>query len=113
MGSNKMSNQFLVTFGPSSNMKVLDYIVDLEVDCTLSDISEGTNLSRKTVDKILKLFLKSEIVQITRTVGSTKMYQINKTDSVAKKISEINDLIIKKTQAQAGEGLGSEEKEND
>ena len=78
-----------------SKMKVFDYLVDLDIDVTVSEIVEGTNISRKTVDMILLNLINNKIITIYRLVGKTKLYIINKENYVTKKLLEINKHILK------------------
>ncbi|MFH1132978.1 MAG: winged helix-turn-helix domain-containing protein [Nanoarchaeota archaeon] len=80
-------------------MKVLDYLLDLEMDVSVTDICDGTGLSRKTVDSILINLIKSEIVTNTRKVGKTEMYKINTNNKISNKLLEINNIVLKQQES--------------
>jgi len=90
-----MANVFLGLFGKSNNMKILDYLLDCEMDVSASDVEQGTSLSRKTVDKTLTRLLDESIIEVTRTIGKTKMYKINDSNPVSQKLKQINNLVLK------------------
>lgn len=75
-------------------MKVLDYLLDLTIDISIIDISEGTDLTRKTIDKIMDNFLEEGIVFKTRKVGKTQMFKLNISNLVVEKLYEINKLVL-------------------
>lgn len=90
-----MVNVYLKLFGGSNNMRVLDYLLDLEVDVGITDICDGTDLSRKTVEKIVQSFVDEKVVRKTRIVGKTQMFSLNNAYPVVLKLIEINNLILK------------------
>lgn len=95
-----MANVLIDVFGRGNTMKVLDYLLDItEVDVSIKDIMEGTNLSRKTVDTIIEQLSKSDLVKMNRKIGKTKMYIINREDPVVAKLLDINDIVIKKQES--------------
>lgn len=82
-------------FGTSNTMLVLDYMLDQPVDVTVLDISEGTGLSRKTVDQIVNNLIEQKLLEVTRTIGKTRMLQLDLNNPIAKKLLDINHLVIK------------------
>ena len=92
-----MENNALLKIFGWNNMKVFDYLVDIpREDVTVLDICDGTDLSRKTVDKIMKNLKEEKIVEVTRKIGKTELFKLNLKDQVCKKLIEINDIILKK-----------------
>jgi predicted transcriptional regulator len=86
-------NVFLAIFG-KANAKILDYLLDQEVDVSITDICDGAKISRKTADTFLAGLVAQDIVIITRTVGNTKMYSINLKNPISQKLQDLNELIL-------------------
>ena len=91
MNQNLLSN----IFGGSNFMKILDYLIDLEIDVSIIDIIDATNLSRKTVEKVLTTLESVHVIYVKRKIGKTKMYLLNRENPLVKKLEEINTLVIK------------------
>jgi len=91
-----MANVFLTILGKSNIMKVLDYLLDLSMDVGISDICEGTGLTRKTVDNIINNFVNEDIVVKTRKVEKTQMYKLNNTNPIVEKLFEINNIVLQR-----------------
>ncbi len=90
-----MTNVFLRTFGQSNNMKVLDYLLDMNLDVSVLDICDGAELSRKTVEKILEKFIAQNLVVKTRKIGKTAMFALNRSNHIVQKLIEINEFVVK------------------
>jgi len=89
-----MANVFLKILGKSNIMKVLDYLLDLSVDVGILDICDGTELSRKTVEKILDNFVEEGIVIKTRKVGKSQMLKLNDANPIVQKLRDINRIVL-------------------
>ena len=91
-----MENAFTKVFGKSS-MKVLDIALDwTDSEFTIPELCEATGLSRKTVDDRMAALLEAGIIVISRKVGSTGLYRIDKKNPFTKHLLAINKEIIKK-----------------
>lgn len=86
---------FLRLFGGSNLMKVFNYLIDLEMDVSVKDVMDGTDLSRKTVEKAINSLKENQLIEQSRLIGKTKMYQLNFNNPVVKKLKEINFHVIK------------------
>lgn len=75
-------------------MKVLDYLVDVPTDVSLSDICDGTKLSRKTVEKIILDLQNLYMVKVTRLIGRSVMLELDKTNMVVKKFNDLNIAVL-------------------
>ena len=94
-------NAFLRIFGGSNSMKVFDYLLDLDMDFNIGDIMDGTELSRKTVEKILGSFLENDLIKQSRLIGKTKMYKLNFDNPIVKKLRDINAHVIQQQETRA------------
>ena len=78
---------FVRYMGDSPFIRVLDFLIENEIwDYSLQDISDNTDLARNTVSKVLDKMLGLGMVVNTRTVGRSKMFQINRQEPVVKKL---------------------------
>lgn len=80
-------------------MKVLDYLLDQDIDVTVIDICDGTQLSRKTVDLIVESLIDNGLLSLARTIGKTKMIKLNLDNPIARKLKDINNLVLKNQEA--------------
>ncbi len=101
-----MTNILFKMFGKSNTMKVLDYLLDLDIDVTINDICKGTNLTRKTVDKIISNLKNEMLIEVTRSIGNAQMYKINSNNPVAKKLIEINNAVLKSQEKKLEQSMG-------
>jgi len=75
---------------------VLDYLISNDIyDCSLQDIDEATDLSRKTVRKVVREMLNLDAVKPTREVRKAKMFQINKYNEYVKHLIELDRRLPK------------------
>ena len=60
-------------------IRILDYIVENEMhDLSISEIMEGTGLSRPAVIKHVKMHEEHGVIEFTRKIGKTNLYQLKK-----------------------------------
>lgn len=62
----------------TSVAEVLDFLLILDYDYTISEIARNTKLTRKTVYDVVLQLEKKGLVKQTRVLGKSKMYAINK-----------------------------------
>ena len=66
-------------FGDKPIPRVLDFfLLNQFWDYSLRDISNETEVSYRTLQGIIPVLVKEEILKYTRTEGKAKLYQINK-----------------------------------
>lgn len=83
-------------FGTNATIKIFDYLLDLgEIDCTISDIAEGTKITRQHVYRIIKTLMGYNIILKTRIAGGTQMYDLNKDNDVVKSLLKLNKVLLK------------------
>jgi len=82
--------------GSGAHIKILDYLLDCkDIDCAVSDLAEGSNISRQYAYKIVEKLMKFGVVEKSRIVGRTQLYKIAKDNSIARKLLEFNNEILK------------------
>lgn len=86
----KVKNTFLKIFG-CNIMRILDYLIDCNIDVSIVNIMNKTDLSRKTAERRVNLLLENNIIKITRVIGKTKMYKFNLDNQISKKLKEIKE----------------------
>ena len=75
-------------------MRILDYFVHSSAsDVDVMNICRELNLSRKTVDKSMKIFTQSGLIYASRKIGKSIMYKKNQKltdiDNMAKGLDKI------------------------
>jgi DNA-binding transcriptional ArsR family regulator len=87
---------FLRKTGSSALMKVLEFFIEgRELDYAKQDVAENTRLARQTVYKIIDELLKKEYLLLSRRVGKTSLYKLNKENKYTQFFTEIYDLAIR------------------
>ncbi len=75
--------------------KIIDFLIEnLGVDFTKSDIAKGADISRASLFNYWDEIEKHGIIKITRQLGKTKLYTLNKGNMVVKKILELEKALI-------------------
>ncbi|MBI2672258.1 hypothetical protein HYX16_04965 [Candidatus Woesearchaeota archaeon] len=87
---------FREAFGNSPKLRILEtLIIGRELDWSLTDIAEQSNVGWSTLHRIFDSMIKSEIIKFNRTIGKAKLYRINQNNKIAKELIRIFDLLIK------------------
>ena len=82
---------FVETFGKTPVIKVLDFFLTFDsFDYSKSQVSEGTGVSRITLDKIWEELISKKIIIKTRTIGRADMYRLNKDGQNVKILMELS-----------------------
>ncbi len=101
-------------FTGSATAKILDVLWEYQdMDLTLTDIADEAGIHYTTLMKALPLLEELNMVTMTRQVGNAKLYQINKDDTVVKKLIKfLNELNIRLAEQEASrQGMTNPEKE--
>lgn len=86
---------FLEYMGDTPRNRVLEYLIESRgVDYSLSDIAEGSNISRTTLFRLWKDIEKLDIVVLRKGIGNIKFYKLNRENIFVIKIIELYDEII-------------------
>jgi|SRR3989344_7870886 len=87
---------FREAFGNSPKIRILEtLIIGRELDWSLTDIAEQSNVGWSTLHRIFDSMIKSDIIKFNRTIGKAKLYKINHNNKIAKELIRIFDLLIK------------------
>src|SRR3989344_3041339 len=89
---------FTKTVGNTPRIKVLEFLIEgRELDYSLSDIAEGSEIGRTTLFRIWHDFEKLKLVKQTRTIGNAKLFRLNKENSFIKQLVKLFDTLIKES----------------
>ena len=87
---------FAETLGDTPPVRILDFLLENRVsDFTKSEIAEGANVSRVTLEKFWPALEGTSIVVETRRIGNGVLFTLNGTSPLVKKILELDDLLTK------------------
>jgi len=92
-------NKFLKIMGNNSSNRILYYFLNLDEgqDISIKDIVVGTKIKSKiTINKCLNNLIEENIINITRKIGSTFLFERNETSQIIKKLLKLNSLLHKR-----------------
>ena len=90
-----MKTKLIQIFGDSPKIKVLEFLIEgRELDYSLSDIADGSEIGRVTLFRIFDDLLKNKIVVPTRRIGNAKLYKLNQENPFVKKMIVVFDEVI-------------------
>lgn len=89
-------NQIKEILGESPSVKVIDFLVqNSKMDYTMSEIIKGSTTGRKQAYSVIKKLINYKIIIITRKVGSSNFYQLDKTNINVKLIIRLINSVEK------------------
>lgn len=87
---------FIDFMGDSPTIRVLDFLLtERDLDFSITDIADNARVGRATLYRIWGSLVKNHIIVPTRTVGKAKLFKLNKTNKVIRKLIEIDDMLLK------------------
>jgi len=92
----------LVNFiGNYPQVRVLDYFIENDIfDHSIPNIIKGSDVSRNTLEPILKLLLKSSLIKKTRKIGKAQLFNLNKESPLAQRLLELDYELIRESISQ-------------
>ena len=97
--SNKlMEKSLLLQFlGENPVFRIIDFLIENKgIDVTKKDIIEGAGISRASLFKCWSQLESQEIVLVKRKFGKTKLYTLNSSSPLVKKLLELESVLIGK-----------------
>ena len=93
-----MEKSLLIKFlGENPVFRIVDFLIENKgVDLTKKEIIEGAGISRAALFKYWKQIEEQGIVLVTRKFGKTKLYTLNSTNIIVKKLLELESALIGK-----------------
>ncbi len=90
-----METLFRKVFGDTPKIRVLEFLIEgRELDYSITDIAEGSEIGRTTLFRIWDDLISSKIVIPTRQIGNAKLYKLNVDNIFISKLIEVFDDII-------------------
>jgi hypothetical protein len=86
---------FRSALGDSPKIRVLDFLIEgRELDYSLTDIAENSNIGWTTLHRIWDNLLKLKIVKPTREIGRAKLFTLNIENPAVKDMIKLYDTLI-------------------
>jgi DNA-binding transcriptional ArsR family regulator len=90
-----METLFRKALGDTPKIRVLEFLIEgRELDYSISDIAEGSEIGRTTLFRIFDDLIKAKIIIPTREIGNAKLYRLNLENPLVRKLVEVFDEII-------------------
>ena len=91
-----MEKSLLIKFlGENPVFRIVDFLIENKgLDLTKKEIIEGAGISRAALFKYWKQIEEQGIVLVTRKFGKTKLYTLNSTNIIVKKLLELESALI-------------------
>jgi len=86
----KQQSVLLEVLGRSSQLKILDYLLDFPTnDFTKKEIIEALGMSKQTFYKYFDDLEEVGIVKVNRAIGKAKLYIVDRSSSIVKDIANM------------------------
>jgi DNA-binding transcriptional ArsR family regulator len=83
--------------GDYPGIRLLEFLIEGRFfDYTLTDISEKSGVSWRTLHRIWPNFVKNKIVIVTREIGRIKLYKLNTENTAVMKLVELFDNLLER-----------------
>ena len=90
----KMKTNFIHVMGDSPINRVLDFLIENDRESwTMVEIRDEANVGYSTLKIILPEMLKKDLIIVSKIVGKSRLFKINKNNIVTKKIYELYNAI--------------------
>lgn len=87
---------FAQAMGDTPVIRVLDFLIEgRDLDYSLTDIAENSNIGWTTLHRIWGDLLRVEIVVKTREIGKAKLFKLNKENESVKQLIKLYDTLLK------------------
>lgn len=87
---------FLEYFGDYPLIRILDFLIlSRDMDYSMTEIAKNSNVGWSSFSEIWPRFIKKNIVELTRTVGNAKLYQLNIQNPWVKELIKMDKVITK------------------
>ena len=84
--------------GGSPTIRVIDFLLEnTSFDYSKKDICRNTGVSWNTLESFWQSLEENEIVVFTRKSGKAQLYKLNTANTIAKKLIELDNLLMKKS----------------
>ncbi|MBI2668201.1 hypothetical protein HYX17_05545 [Candidatus Woesearchaeota archaeon] len=81
--------------GDYPGTRLLEFLIEGRFfDYTLTDISEKSGVSWRTLNRMWPRLVKNEIVIVTRTIGKIKLYKLNMENQAVTRLVDLFDSLL-------------------
>ena len=81
--------------GNGCELKIIEFLLPLKgMGFNLSELSEEISVSRPTVDRIVKKFVKWGLMKVASTHGRTKYYSLNESSDFIEVFENLNNRLV-------------------
>ena len=88
---------FLMQFGDTPQLRVLDFLIDNHFfDFPMTQIAKGSNVSYNSLKAFFNDFIKREIIYKTRKIGKSDYYKLNMKNSFIINLIKLDWILVKK-----------------
>ncbi len=89
---------FLMQFGDTPQLRVLDFLIDNHMfDFPMTEIARGSNVSYNSLKLFFPNFVKSGILIKTRKIGKSDYYKLNLENLFIKNLIKLDWILTKKS----------------
>lgn len=86
---------FTKALGKTPKLKVLEFLIEgRELDYSISDIAEGSDIGRTTLFRIWGDLISSKIIKPTRVIGNAKLFKLNMENPFVVELVKLFDMIV-------------------
>jgi len=97
MKTKENKSLFLMQFGDTPQLRVLDFLIDNHFfDFPLTEIARESNVSYNSLKHILPHFIASEIIYKTHRIGKSDYYKLNLQNLFVKNLIKLDWILTKK-----------------
>lgn len=87
---------FLMNFGDTPQLRVLDFLIDNHFfDYPITEIARGANVSYNSIVTFFPKMIESGIIFKTRKVGKSDYYQFNLENEFVKNLIKLDWMLVK------------------
>lgn len=81
--------------GNNCELRLLEYLMSLpDFDFNITELAKVSGVSRQSTDRVIKKFLKWNIVNMERKIGNISVYKLNRGSPLVAATYEFNNRII-------------------
>src|SRR3989344_2002669 len=88
---------FLMQFGDTPQLRVLDFLIDNHFfDFPVTEIARGSNVSYNSIQMFFNNFIENGIIIKTRKIGKSNYYKFNMNNGFVRNLIKLDWILVKK-----------------
>ena len=96
METKKNKSLFLMHFGDTPQLRVLDFLIDNHFfDYPMTELAKESNVSYNSIKKFFFVLVKSEIIKKTRRIGKADYYKLNLENPFVSNLIKLDWMLAK------------------